>query len=344
MSRKKKIWFSVLAAFLLLILWQWDLITYGLTQAKGQLKIITQAEPIEDFLQNPDFPDSLKAKIHWIQAVKAFAEDSLGLKKTDNYTTLYQQDTTTIMWVVTAAPPFELKPYQWHFPILGDFGYKGFFNREKAIAQAQTLKNEGYDVHIRQAGAWSTLGWFQDPIMSPMLEDSRGEIAETIIHELTHTTVYLKDSVDFNENLASFFGEKGAQQFLQLNYGDSNRYLTRYLAALHDHQLLGHFMLQAARQIDSLYQHFPAGMSTESKLREKKALFLKIKTDIQQLPFQRTLYKTRHWQELELNNTYFLSYKRYRGELGELQTQYEKRFHSNLKKMIQYYRKNFRSL
>ena len=162
----------------------WNLISYGLKQAKGQLHIVWNAKPVTDFLQDPAFPDSLKAKLRLIEQVRKYAIDSLGLKDTKNYKTLYDQKGEEIMWVVTASEPFELKQKEWVFPILGAVPYKGFFEKEKAIELKNELEKEGLDVSIRNPGGWSTLGWFTDPILSKMLERGEGDLINLIIHEM----------------------------------------------------------------------------------------------------------------------------------------------------------------
>ena len=118
------------------------------------------------------------------------------------------------MWVVMACEPFALKPKEWKFPIIGSVPYKGFFKKERAEALKAELEKEGWDVMVRNPGGWSTLGWFTDPILSKMLMRSEGDLANLIIHEMSHATIFVKDSVEFNENLATFIGDRGAELFL----------------------------------------------------------------------------------------------------------------------------------
>ena len=118
---------------LILSLTHWDLLTYGFRQARGQLHIIWNAKPVEEFLNDPDFPDSLKSQLQLIEEVRQFAIDSLGLKDTKNYRTLYDQEGKELMWVVTASERFELKPKEWDFPLIGSVPYKGFFDKDMAM-------------------------------------------------------------------------------------------------------------------------------------------------------------------------------------------------------------------
>ncbi|MCS6834115.1 MAG: aminopeptidase, partial [Flammeovirgaceae bacterium] len=143
--------------------WYHQEVEYGLSQAYGQLTVIWKARPIATYLADPSYPDSLKEKIHFIQAVKQFAEDSLGIQKSECYQTLYDQGGNPLIWVVTACQPYALRAKTWSFPIAGTFSYKGFFSKEKAQREQQRLQSVGYDTDIRPANAWSTLGMLNDP-------------------------------------------------------------------------------------------------------------------------------------------------------------------------------------
>ncbi len=128
------------------------------------------------------------------------------------------------MWVVLACEPFQLKPKEWKFPILGDrFPTKVFLRRSSGYRLKQDdLKRKDGMLSFRNPGGWSTLGWFTDPILSKMLMRSEGDLANLIIHEMSHATIFVKDSVEFNENLATFIGDRGTEQFLIDKYGDTS--------------------------------------------------------------------------------------------------------------------------
>jgi predicted aminopeptidase len=123
---------------------------------------------------------------------------------------------------------FQLKAYEWDFPLIGSFSYKGFFNYDQALEEEDKIRKNGYDTSIDEIAGWSTLGWFKDPVLSDMLDRSSGSLANLIIHELTHGTLYVKDNVDFNENLASFVGDKGALIFLRHKYGENSKEYHEY--------------------------------------------------------------------------------------------------------------------
>ena len=146
--------------------WNCNSIWYGIQQGKGQLKIVYGAEPVSQFLEDSTYSDSLKEKLRLIKEIKTFAIDSLGINPSENYEKLFDQEGKPVMWVVTACEKIKLEPYYWKFPFLGKFSYKGYFDQKKAIKEEQKLKDQGYDTDIGIVNAWSTLGWFKDPIMS----------------------------------------------------------------------------------------------------------------------------------------------------------------------------------
>src|SRR5690606_16862314 len=123
---------------------------------------------------------------------------------------------------------FALKPVEWKFPLLGSFPYKGFFEYDMALKEKAKLDGDSLDTNIGVVGGWSTLGWFKDPILSNMLLRSEGDLSDLIIHELTHGTLFVKDSVDFNENLATFIGKKGARRFLKQVFGVNSKEYIQY--------------------------------------------------------------------------------------------------------------------
>lgn len=328
--------------------WQHELIFYGLSQAKGQLKIILNARPIEDVLNDPAVADSLKQKIQLVQEIREYAIDSLGLNDSDSYHTLYDQHGKPVLWVVTACEPFSLKDKTWKFPLLGSFSYKGFFDYEKAIREKSALKEEGYDTGIRTVSAWSTLGFLDDPIMSGILFNDVGSLANTIIHELTHSTVFVKDNLKFNENLASFVGYKGALSFLKYKYGKTSPEYTYYDTYMSDRKRFVVHMLKGAEELDSLYKSFPANLDVNIKAGAKEKLIREIIQDLDTIHFENKYYKDVTQKLLQKdsmpNNTYFKSYVRYQSEMQDLEKKYAEQYHNNLKAFLLYLKEEYQSI
>ena len=313
----------VLIVVIGLALYQYKLVLYGMAQLKGQLHIVWNAKPVEEVLADNEFPDSLKNKLRLIGEIRRFSIDTLGLKDSKNYTTLYDQKGKPVLWVITACEPFAMKAYEWHFPFLGDVSYKGFFVKEKGIPEVEKLKAQGYDTDYHPAGGWSTLGWFKDPILSNMLRRNEGQLAELIIHELTHATLYLPGSVDYNENFATFVGEQGAIKFLQSKFGRASTELNNYTEYQHDEEVFGEYMLQACHSLDSLYRNMNSGLTRFEKSSIKYKHIVTILSGIHQLNLyhpERYAFNTKNGQLP--NNAFFMSYSRYRKKQSTFYTSY----------------------
>jgi len=299
------------------IIFNFKIVAYGVQQLKGQMAIVTDAKPIEDFLSDKSFPDSLKIKLQLIEEIKRFAIDSLGLKETKNYSTLYDQKGKPLLMNLTAAEQFKLNAFTWNFPLLGTVSYKGFFDFKKGQAEADKLRENKYDVEYSPVSAWSTLGWFRDPVFSGMLKRNEGQLAELIIHEMTHATLYLKSSVDFNENLASAVGETGAEIFLRSKFGKDSRQLVTYLNEQEDYNRFANHMLTGTKLLDSLYLTFE-NKNEEAKLQLKKEMISRITGSLDTIPFHNMKYKNRFKNDELPNNAYFMSFMRYDSQKDEM--------------------------
>jgi predicted aminopeptidase len=323
------------------IAFNYKLVGYGLAQAKGQLKIIWQARPIAEVLADPGFPDSLKTSLALVDEIKQFAIDSLGLKPTGNYTTVFDQQGKDILWVVTACEPYQFEPKIWSFPLIGSFTYKGFFDYEKSVDLAKSLKARGYDVDLRPVSGWSTLGWFRDPILSNMLADGPGELANTIIHELTHGTIFIPDSMTFNENLATFIGNRGAQEFLQAKFNSNSSAYRGYKNRRADGQIFTRHIVLGAQKLDSLYRKI--ANENDSLKNIKKALFIdKIIGNLDSLNFADTTRYKGYFANYRPNNAYFISFLNYRERQEEFNRLLEDSLGNKLSSFIAYWQRQYK--
>ncbi len=337
MIRKIILGFSAIS--ILLVIWNWELVVYGISQGYGQSRIVLQSKPIDEFLFSPSFPDSLKKKLSLIEEVRRYAIDSMGLKDTENYKTLFDQKGEEIMWVVQACEPFALKPKLWTFPVIGSVPYKGFFSKQKAIDERTRLVENGYDVSIRNPGGWSTLGWFKDPILSGMLKRDDGDLASLIIHEMVHATIFVKDDVDFNENLASFVGDTASYYFLASKFGKDSDEFIKYLHDDQDYRLYSRHILRGTRMLDSLYQTMKAADPIELKREKKKEMISRIMSTSDTLSLFTP--KRKSSSDRLPNNTYFMSYHLYQGRQDNFKKELDDNFGGDLKKYIQYLSKKY---
>jgi len=175
-----------------------------------QLKILSDRRSIEEVVADPDTDPEVREKLLLVRDARVFAKRQLGLDPASSFTSYAELDSDTLVLVVSAAPEFELRWKTWWFPIVGDVPYKGFFDFDEAREEARNLEEQGYDVYLRPSGAFSTLGWLPDPILSTSLREDSIGLAETVIHEITHTTFYPKGQARFNESFANFVGWRGA--------------------------------------------------------------------------------------------------------------------------------------
>jgi len=332
-SKGKIFLYAVLLIIALSLIFKHDLVYYAYVQAKGQLEIVKNARPVEELMADPDFPDSLKAKLRIIEDVKKYAIEELGLKGEKNYTTFYDQKGRELMWVVSACKSFELESYQWGFPVLGSFSYKGFFRHDMAEKERDKLRDQGLDANIRTAGGWSTLGILKDPILSNMLNRDAGSLSDLIIHELTHGTIFIKDSLEFNENLASFIGNEGARLFLSKKYSDSSSELDLFNARIGDQRIFTAYVLEGAASLDSLYKSFNGEMSYEDKLELKERVIEKFIAGSQDLPFNTMRYKD-YFNDFTPDNTFFMSFLRYRGGQSAFEEALQIEYQGNLTEYI----------
>ncbi|MEQ9592412.1 MAG: aminopeptidase [Cyclobacteriaceae bacterium] len=336
----KKIFFTAGAMLVIVAVWNWSLISYGVAQGMGQFKIIFNARPIEEVLNDPEFPDSLKQKLAIVEEIRRFAIDSLGLKDTENYKTVFDQKGQELMWVVTASEPYQLKSFTWQFPVVGKVPYKGFFEIEKAQRELETLKSQGYDVGVRNPGGWSTLGWFTDPILSEMLKRNEGDLASLIIHEMVHATVFVKDSIDFNENLASFIADTAAFDFIKWKYGAQSKEYLVYLDETQDHAKYSNHIMRGSQSLDSLYGLLH-GESEEFKQARKEEMIKKIVASMDTLTLKEFKIPTSRFNKNLPNNDYFLAYLRYGSKQDNFKAELHEKFTGNLRLMVKSYEKRF---
>lgn len=339
-NSKRVVLWSSLSVVLILLIANLELIVYGIDQAKGQFYVMWNAKPIAEVLADPDFPDSLKQTLSLVDEIKGFSIDSLGLNPTRNYTKVFDQKGEDILWVVSACEPYKFEPRTWSFPIIGSFTYKGFFNLEDGLALAKELKAEGLDVHMRSVSGWSTLGWFRDPILSNMLADGPGELANTLIHELTHSTIFIPDSMTFNENLATFIGNKGAEEYLKFKFGENSEVYQDYLEERLDSKIFTTYLVQSAHGLDSLYNAID-DLNDSIKSRRKAIYIEDIMIGLDSLPFYNKLRYKGLFDKYRPNNAFFIAFLNYRERQSDFDIMFSDSLNSDVKKFIKYWQKSY---
>lgn len=291
-------------------------VSYYLHSGYNQAKLVSNRVPIERVLRSDKLNENQKAKLRLVQEVKEFGEKQLGLAKSRNYTSFTQLDEPYVTYIVQASHAHELKPYLWKFPFVGEVPYKGYFRRKLADEEAASFPKDKYDIHVRGVSAYSTLGWFQDSVLSSMLRYEDSDLAELILHESIHTTLFIKSAAEFNERMATFLGHEGMKLFYLAREGkDSNR-LKRAELDTHDQKLFSAFITREIKNLKAWYETNKGKVTAESKaarLKELQDLFV---SDVQ------PQMKTDNYKEFAsrpLNNAILLAYQTYEYSLEDFE-------------------------
>ena len=188
---------------------------YLLQSAQGQMALMSKRQPISIVIDEPATPAKLRAQLKSVTAIRDFATRQLGLPDNGSYRNYADVGRPYVVWNVVAAPEFSVDPKKWCFPIVGCVGYRGYFAEAEARHFAAGLHAKGYDVVVGGVAAYSTLGHFDDPILSTMVSWNDVELAAIIFHELTHQLLYVANDAAFNEALATTVEEEGVRRWLQ---------------------------------------------------------------------------------------------------------------------------------
>lgn len=188
---------------------------YYLQAFSGQMEIVSKREDISRVIAKPSTTPELRTRLEYVAAAREFATRELGLPDNGSYRSYADLERPFVVWNVFATKEFSVEPKRWCFPIAGCVVYRGYFNERSANAYARRLARRGYDVAVGGVAAYSTLGHFEDPVLSTMLKWSDAQLAGTLFHELAHQVVYVQGDSDFNEGFATIVEEAGLERWLE---------------------------------------------------------------------------------------------------------------------------------
>src|SRR6266446_9628019 len=197
---------------------------------KGQYQLLAHRQPIEKLIANPATEARLKQKLELLQKLRAFADHDLKLPVDGHYSKYVDVHRPFVVWNVEAAPEFSMEPKTWWYPLVGSLEYRGYFSERSATNYGAALRHKGYDIFVGGVDAYSTLGWFNDPVLNTFILNPEADLAETIFHELGHQRVFAHGDTDFNEAFATAVGQEGTRRWLRAQ-GDNAAY-EAYLAHL----------------------------------------------------------------------------------------------------------------
>ena len=238
---------------------------YLVRAAWEEARILARRQPIAEMVDDSTNSATVRQKLRIVLAARAFASDSIGLKARQSFTAFSRLEHDTLVLVLSAAYRDRLEAYSWWFPIVGRVPYKGFFDFGAAKAAARKLDHDGFDVYLRPSPAFSTLGWFNDPLVSTSLNADSLDLANTVIHELTHNTFYASGQAVFNESFANFVGARGSAWFFR-SRGQPDA-ADEADARWSDDKVMARFWERLYHSIDSTYKAHPGADSAHVRER-----------------------------------------------------------------------------
>lgn len=293
---------------------------YVLRAGWEEARILAARRPIHEVVHDTTTPSELRGKLRLVQHARDYAERDLGLTPGDAFTSYVELDRDTLVMVVNAAPEFELEWKTWWFPIVGRLPYKGYFNFERARREADRLDEQGYDTWVRPSSAFSTLGWFPDPLMSTTLRADSVGVVETVIHEIVHNTFFPSGRARFNESLANFVGHRGAIAFFCEAVADE-ALCGEAKDSWYDLRVFGRFFHSLLDPLEALYE---TDLPTEEKRREKRRILHeaagRFESEVQP-EFRSGRY--RGLDPERVNNAWLLSRMLYYTRLDDMEALYE---------------------
>jgi predicted aminopeptidase len=309
---------------------------YAGSEGTRYLSILSKAVKLDRALADPKTKPETRALIERAQKARAFAVSELGLKDSRNYKSIVTLDSDRLATVVQACAELSFERYLWSYPVVGKMPYRGYFDEKDAKKEAERLKKRGFDVIARPVDAFSTLGWFADPLFSFMSSYSEAEVADLVIHEMTHATVFIKgasDAAQFNEELATFVGRTGSLLYLEKEYGNDSPQVAQARARAADAAAFASYLAGTAKELEQVYS---SGANDEDKRRRKAATIAAraaaFERDYATL-FTSDLY--RNFPMGKIDNAYIDLYRLYEGDSPLYGDFYDKICGGNLKAFVE---------
>jgi predicted aminopeptidase len=277
---------------------------YTLKQGTAMLGYLNRAVPLEQ-IDDEEFARR-------VNDIRAFAMEELGLAMSKNYTRYVEIDRNYLAAVVSASQKDSFKRHEWHFPIVGAMPYKGFFDIKEANRERDKLQKKDLDVWVRGVDAFSTLGWFKDPLYSYMRRYSAARLADLIIHELVHATVFVKGQVKFNEELAEFIGGEGARLYMETRFGKDSEEYRQMITSEDESNKFTAFVQELIAELETLYS---SGLEREEKLSEKERIINAAKERFEaEYDSRFSTDNFRGFSTRPINNAYLELYRLYHSE------------------------------
>ena len=311
MRRSKRLW-AIAALGAVIVVALSPTACYLSRGAWEEGKILARRQPIAKLVADKRIEPLTRRKLEIVLAARQYAKDSINLNTKESFTTYSKLDRDTLVLVLSAAYRDRLEPYTWWFPIVGRVPYKGFFDFDAARDAAKDFDADGFDVVLRPSAAFSTLGFFNDPLTSTTLVRDSLDLANTVIHEVTHNTFYAPGQAVFNESFANFVGARGAAAFFRSRAQPEAA--AKVDAEWADEKLLGDFWTQLARSLDSAYAKHPD--SKEARIAARDTVYLEARRSlVTDIGPKLTTIGPFYVQRVTLNNAALLARRVYAKDL-----------------------------
>ncbi|MCB1925364.1 MAG: aminopeptidase [Gammaproteobacteria bacterium] len=321
---------TVLVALSLLLLGGCSTVAYYTQTVTGQLGVMAATRPLDEVIDDPQTPPHIRQRLTQLARLRAFATDELGLPDNASYRGYAELQREAMVWSLVAAPRYDLQPRQWCYPVIGCASYRGYFDRADAQAHAARLADEGWDVAIEAVPAYSTLGWFDDPLPSTVIEWPLDAFAGLLFHELTHQRLYVAGDSDFNEAYATVVEREGVSRWLRVAGDDALR-AAHAQRVLRQQQFL-ELVASTRSRLEALYVR---DMADAQRAVDKAATFAALQDGYRRLRAGWSGYAGYDaWFDRALNNAHvagIATYNRWEPALRELLSQHDgdfKAFHA----------------
>ncbi len=292
---------------------------YVARAAYEEARILWRRQPIEQVLAQPSLSAGEEHKLRLVLDVRRYAEETIGLRVGGSFQSISRIDGSAVVHLLVAARRDRLEPRTWWFPIVGRVPYKGFFSKKTAAAAAAALERDGYDAYVRPAIAFSTLGWFDDPLPSLLLQRDEVTLAEVIFHELFHATLFLPGEVTFDESAATFTGYRAAVEFFCVGDRAASQQCLQAAEDWRDTLKIAAFLADSISRLERFYATRPTGAALEDGRRHA---FLEIREGMSSLKLRPGRYAD--FAAGPINNASLLEQRVYLRDLDLFEALYER--------------------
>jgi predicted aminopeptidase len=294
--------------------------TYVMQAAFEEGKILWRRQPIEEALNKPDLDPKTREKFKLVLGVREYARDRLKFNVKGSYSSYSFVDRQNLSYVLMATPKTDLKPHMWWFFVVGNVPYKGYFTEAEALAEAKRFEKDGYDTYIRTSAAFSTLGWFDDPLLAHLLRFDEVTLADTIFHELFHNTIYLGGAGAFNESLANFVGAHAAMLFFRDRSGEGSPEHLRAIEQWEEEIEFSRFLSDLAASLRDLYAK---KIPDADKLKLREEIFSRAQQRWADEVRDRPSHRYRSFAKKQLNNAVLAHHVLYLRDLDLFESVYQ---------------------